>query len=349
MLVPNVLMAPFSGQIADRFESRVVVPAALVAMSASTLSIALVPLVWWAPVALFITATVGTMVGAASSATVGYLSRPEDMTRVTGIQQTYVSMGSLAGPAAGGILVGTTGYFWPFVIDSVSFLILAATFIGLGLNRKPEPHEEGAKPRALDGFRFLLGEPVLRAIMIILLMVILSLGVINVGEVFLVVDELGATPIIYGFIGALFAGGSLSGAVLLQVLKIPESKQAAGLLLAILLMVLALTGLSQAPTWQFAAVVYFLAGFGNAGVNIFAVGQIQRRAKESVRGRIMAAVQGSVNAGSMASLGFGGILIGIFGVREIFLAGGVMALLALFIFGPQLLRASKVVKEKSAP
>ena len=63
----------------------------------------------------------------------------------------------------------------------------------------------------------------------------------------------------------------------------------------------------------------------------------------------MAAVQGSVNAGSMASLGFGGILIGIFGVREIFLAGGIMALLALFIFGPQLLRASKVVKEKSAP
>ena len=157
MLVPNVLMAPFSGQIADRFESRVVVPAALVAMSASTLSIALVPIFWWAPVALFITATFGTMVGAASSATVGYLSKPEDMTRVTGIQQTYVSMGSLAGPAAGGILVGTTGYFWPFVIDSISFLILAATFIGLGLNRKPQPHEEGQKPRALDGFRFLLG------------------------------------------------------------------------------------------------------------------------------------------------------------------------------------------------
>jgi MFS family permease len=63
----------------------------------------------------------------------------------------------------------------------------------------------------------------------------------------------------------------------------------------------------------------------------------------------MAAVQGSVNAGSMASLGFGGILIGIFGVREIFLAGGIMALLALIVFGLQLLRASKVVKEKSAP
>lgn len=349
MLIPNVLMAPFSGQIADRFESRKVIPLALCAMSLSTLSIAFVTLSWWAPIALFTTATFGTMVGAATSATVGYLSRPEDMTRVAGIQQTYVSMGSLAGPAAGGILVGTTGFFWPFVIDSVSFLILAGTFLALGLNRQPQHEADGSKPRALDGFRFLIAEPVLRAIMIILLAVVLSLGVINVGEVFLVVDELGATPIIYGFIGALFAGGSLSGAILLQVLKIPESRQAAGLLLAILLMVLALTGLSQAPSWQFAAVVYFLAGFGNAGVNIFAVGQIQRRAKESVRGRIMAAVQGSVNAGSMASLGFGGILIGIFGVREVFLAGGVMALLALIVFGPQLIRASRVVKEKSAP
>ena len=62
----------------------------------------------------------------------------------------------------------------------------------------------------------------------------------------------------------------------------------------------------------------------------------------------MAAVQGSVNAGSMASLGFGGILIGVFGVREIFLAGGITALAALVVFGPQLIRASKV-KEKSAP
>ena len=44
MLVPNVLMAPFSGQIADRYPSRRVVPLALSAMAVSTLSIALMPL-----------------------------------------------------------------------------------------------------------------------------------------------------------------------------------------------------------------------------------------------------------------------------------------------------------------
>jgi len=341
MLVPNVLMAPFSGQIADRYPSRRVVPLALSAMAFSTLSIALMPLAWWAPIALFTTATFGTLVGASSAATVGSVSNPEDMTRVTGIQQTYVSMGSLAGPAAGGILVGTTGYFWPFVIDAASFVILTIVFLALGLNRLPTEHLEEDKPRALDGFRFLRDEPLLRAIVLLLLVVIVALGVISVGEVFLVVDELGASEIIYGFIGALFAAGSLLGALTLQLVRVPDEKQPLGLVFSIGLMVVSLSVLSQIQHWGYATIIYFLAGLGSAGVNVFAVGQIQRRAKESIRGRIMAAVQGSVTAGNALSLGLGGILIGIFGVREVFLAGGITALLALVIFGPKLVRAGR--------
>ena len=341
MLVPNVLMAPFSGQIADRYPSRRVVPLALSAMAVSTLSIALMPLAWWAPIALFTTATFGTLVGASSAATVGSVSNPEDMTRVTGIQQTYVSLGSLLGPAAGGILVGTTGYFWPFVIDAASFVILTIVFLALGLNRLPTEHLEEDKPRALDGFRFLRDEPLLRAITLLLLVVIVALGVISVGEVFLVVDELGASEIIYGFIGALFAAGSLLGALTLQLVRVPDEKQPLGLVFSIGLMVVSLSVLSQIQHWGYATIIYFLAGLGSAGVNVFAVGQIQRRAKESIRGRIMAAVQGSVTAGNALSLGLGGILIGIFGVREVFLAGGITALLALVIFGPKLVRAGR--------
>lgn len=341
MLIPNILMAPISGQIADRFQSRVVTPIALSMMSLSTLSIALVDLSWWAPVALFTTATFGTMVGAAVSATVGSVSRKEDMTRVTGIQQTFVSMGSLAGPAAAGLLVSATGYFWPFIIDSISFLILAGVFLALGLNRKPMGYTKENKPRALDGFRFLFGNPLLSSIILLLAVVILALGVISVGEVFLIVDELGASTVIYGIIGALFSGGAVIGAVILQGVKIPEDKQSWGLAASLLLMVLSLTALSLAPNWVFAGAIYLIAGVGNAGVNIFAIGQIQRRAKEEVRGRIMAAVQGTVTSANALSLGMGGLLIGLFGVREVFFAAGILALTALAIFGPRMIRASR--------
>ena len=341
MLIPNILMAPVSGQIADRFQARVVTPIALTMMSLSTLSIALVNLSWWAPVALFTTATFGTMVGASVSATVGSVSRREDMTRVTGIQQTFVSVGSLAGPATAGLLVSATGYFWPFVIDSVSFLILAGVFLALGLNRKPMGFSKEDKPRALDGFRFLFRSPLLSSIILLLAVVILALGVISVGEVFLIVDELGASTVIYGIIGALFSGGAVIGAVILQGVKVSEEKQSWGLVASLLVMVLSLTSLSLAPNWIFAGVIYLIAGMGNAGVNIFAIGQIQRRAKEEVRGRIMAAVQGTITSANALSLGMGGLLIGFFGVREVFFAAGILALAALAIFGPRLLRASR--------
>lgn len=349
MLIPNILMAPFAGQIADKVQSRVVIPLALLVMALSTLSIALIPLSWWAPVALFTTATFGTMVGAASAATIGFVSRPDDLTRVTGIQTTFVSLGSLAGPATGGLLVGTTGFFWPFVIDSVSFLILASVFLALGLNRPAANYPVGEKPRVLDGFRFLFHDSLLRIIMLVLIVVVLALGVINVGEVFLVVDELGADAITYGLIGALFAGGSLVSALVLQALKIPARLQMIGFLVSLATMVLSLTVLSQAQSLGVVAVLYFLAGSGNAGVNIFAIGQIQRNAREAVRGRIMAAVQGSVTAGNVTSLGLGGLLIGVFGVREVFLAGGIAALLALVVFGPQLIsKGRKNAAEQSA-
>ena len=341
MLLPNILMAPISGQIADRFPSRLVVPAALLMMSLSALSLAFIPVSWWAPIALFTIATFGSMVGASFSATIGLVTKTEDLTRVTGIQQTYVSLGNLAGPAVGGILVSTTGYFWPFIIDSASFFILACVFLLVGLNRKPVVHQDGEKPRAMDGFRFLFANPVLQPIMLLLMVVILALGVVGVGEVFLVVDELGASTLVYGIIGALFAAGALLGALSLQAIKIPESKQSWGLIASLLLMVVSLASLSLAPNYWFAGFVYFLAGIGNAGVNIFAIGQVQRLAKEETRGRIMAAVQGSVTAANAASLGVGGIVIGIFGVREVFLAAGILSLTALAIFGPRLLRASR--------
>ena len=48
--------------------------------------------------------------------------------------QTYASFGTLFAPALGGILVSTTGYVWPFVIDGISFVILGAALLLLGIN-----------------------------------------------------------------------------------------------------------------------------------------------------------------------------------------------------------------------
>ena len=63
--IPTILMAPVSGLIADKFSSRIVVVPALIVMGASSMTLAIGLPLWWTPIALFITACVGALVGPA--------------------------------------------------------------------------------------------------------------------------------------------------------------------------------------------------------------------------------------------------------------------------------------------
>ena len=57
------------------------------------------------------------------------IATKDDVPRAMGIQQTYSSFGNLFAPALAGILVAASGYFWPFVIDAISFFVLATTIL----------------------------------------------------------------------------------------------------------------------------------------------------------------------------------------------------------------------------
>ncbi len=55
----------------------------------------------------------------------------------------------------------------------------------------------------------------------------------------------------------------------------------------------------------------------------------------------MAAVNAIVTFSSVSASGAGGLLIGIFGVREVLLVGGVISAAVLIVFGPAVLRAGR--------
>ena len=63
--IPTILMAPVSGLIADRFSSRTVLMPCLTIMGLSSFSLSMGLPLWWTPIALFITACVGALVGPA--------------------------------------------------------------------------------------------------------------------------------------------------------------------------------------------------------------------------------------------------------------------------------------------
>lgn len=341
MIVPTILMAPISGLLADKFSTRALIPPLLIIMGLSNLTLAFNPAPWYTYFALALTASAGTAVGASFNAMLPTLAAPDDLPRVNGTQQTYSSMGTLFGPALGGFLVASTGYFWPFILDAISFFILGLAILALRINRPGVVHEDGQKLKAMDGIRLVFGDRLLRAIVVLVATLIVALGVINVGEVFLVIDELKATAAEYGLVGTAFALGSIGGAVITSAIKLPEKYHAGVLLGTIGILALTVLGLGFAWHWYVALGMSLIAGFANSGLNAYAMGIIMKRSTEEARGRVMAAIGAVISSGSVASIGIAGFAIGIFGVREVLVAGGVGSVIVLLILGPAVWRAAK--------
>jgi MFS family permease len=342
MAVPTIVLSPLAGWLADRFSTRAVVIPLLIVMGFSSGSLALPDMpTWYAPIALAITAACGTPVGPAFQAALATISKPEDLPRVQGLMQSSSSLGTLFAPALGGILTETTGYFWPFIIDMASFWLMTVAFFFIGVDRKGQKPEPGEKLSALEGIRFAMGDQLIRSIIILLTVLILALGAINVGEVFLVMDELGASKFIYGIVGMLFAAGSIAGAVLTASIKVDGKYHGRLLVFAIALLIVTVFSFALTTHWWQAMALSFIAGLGNAGLNAYVVGIIMARAPEASRGRVMAAFGAIVTTGSVVSTATAGGLIAALGVRSVLLYGGILATVIFFLLSPAVLRAGR--------
>ena len=341
MLIPSVIFSPWAGLLADRYPTRLFLPPLMLVMSLCSFSLAMDLPAWWAYIALFISATANTGVGAAFTALIPSLTTRDDMSRATGMQTTFNALGTMMAPALGGILVDRTGYFWPFIIDGISFLVLAVTVILLKVNRVGiTEHDEGSL-KALAGVKFVFQDPLIRAIVLLTAVLIVSLGVIQVGEVFLLIDELGATPLIYGIVGAVFALGAITGGIFTTLTKVPLRYHLRIVTVAILMIVVVVFTIARAHHWWVVMSFGFIGGACMSLLNAYGIGFIQNRTEEAVRARVMSTFNAIITVGSVTSTAIAGIAITAFGVREVFQAAAVIGLVILLIFGPAVLKAGK--------
>ena len=340
--IPSILMAPISGWVADRFSSRVVVALSVTAMGLSSLSLAVGFPLWWTPIALFITACCGTLVGPAWQAAEVSVTAPEDRPRVNGLMQSTSTAGTLIAPALGGILVSQFGYSLPFVIDAVSFWILGATFWLIRINRDPsENHEKGEKGAAVAGLKFVFSDGLIRSLVILISVLLISLSGVNVGSVFLAKDQLHASDAIYGLISAMFAVGSILGSVITAAIKVPAKYHALAVVLALVVLVATVMGMSAAWHWGVLFVLDFIAGLGNSVLNAYIFGIIMTRTPQEKLGRVSAAIGATVQAGSVLGLLIAGPAIALFGVRSVLFVAAAISAVVVLVFSPPVIRAGR--------
>lgn len=338
--VPTVVLAPWAGRLADTRDSRALAVWTSLASAAAVVAMALsmTLLTNYLPALFLLTLVLEASLAVASPTWQALLPRivgEDRVPRAMGSMQAALMLAQLAGPAVGGLLVGAGGAVFSFWIAGLGYLVLAVGAGCIHTRRGVAPAEDAKKESLLAGLRILTSDRLLRAILIGALFVILGAEAINVLDIFLARDVLGATEAEYGLLSAALAAGMVGGSLLAGQIRTERLRLAVNVMsVAGAAITLALMGL--APNLAFLYLYAVGAGACIGALNATFGALMILRTREETRGRISAMVLGLTRAVSIAALGVGGILGTVFEPRTGFVLCGaatftVAAVLAVVI------------------
>lgn len=174
-LLPVVLIGPFAGVVADRFDrlkqnrAAQFISALLAILMAGLLVIGKLEL--FSLVAL-VTAQ-GALVAAvqpARLAMVQQMVRREDMATAVALNSVCVNLARLLGPAAAGVMILHLNVVWIFIINALVTFCFVIVLGRLKLDPHERPHHGPFFRQMAEGFTYVLDTQALRLILLVLLL-----------------------------------------------------------------------------------------------------------------------------------------------------------------------------------
>jgi MFS family permease len=358
---PPVLLVRWTGRLADRADSRLLLVATGLAQAAVCVALAFVSGAV-AIIALVAVLAAGLAVTQPClSALLPSMVPADDLPKAMALSQTAGSLGLMLAPALGGLLMGRFGLRVPLLADAGSYLAIAAagrlirTRRGLA-SRPPTPAPSDVDvttgsleqhrcrndtPRtdaARDGWG-VRRDPLVRAAVVLVGAVVAAASLVNVAEVFFIRATLHSTAGAYGLMETVWVSASVAGGWWVARRR-PSDPGVARLLLGSLTLTCLGVGLmATVPAVGWLAPVSVLGGLGNGGVNVAAAVLLGRRVPAAMRGRAFAVFGAVANGANVAGLLLGGVLLAVLPVRATIAAAGLGGLAATAAFALPVLRA----------
>jgi MFS family permease len=311
--IPMSALAPFAGVFIDRSKRHRVL---VVTQALSLLqSVALALLTFTGMI------TVGGIIGlsifqglinafdapARQSFVVELVEERNDLPNAIALNSTMFNGARLLGPAIGGLLIASVGEAWCFTIDAISYsCVLAALLMMRLVPRVLQPHPHGPWKDLREGFRYAVGFPPVRALLLISGLVSFMVAIYQT-LLPIFADEAAAPgqgAAVFGFLGAAAGVGALSAALYLT-----SRRTVAGLgrviALAAVLAGVALIGFSTTRWLPMMYLTSVAGGFGMIVTFASCNTLLQTLVDDHMRGRLMGfyvvAVMGAAPMGSLAA------------------------------------------------
>jgi len=217
---PQMLLLPWTGLAADRFNQRKLLmltqtTMGVLALILGVLTIEGVTKLWHVYVFAFLFGCAAALDAPVRQTFVSELVGDDHLPNAVALNSTYFNAARLIGPALAGLLISKVGTGWAFLINGISF---AAVLISMSLFLVSELHPSVRATRApggfMEGFRYVWGRADLRAIMIMLFLI----GTFGLN--FPIFTSTMAVKVFhtdakgFGLLSSIMAVGTMSGALL---------------------------------------------------------------------------------------------------------------------------------------
>jgi MFS family permease len=335
--IPILVLAPWAGAVADRFDRRRVVVATQ--LGSTALSASLAAIAWagraneWVVIGCAFGLGIASAFSApASTALVTQLVERRDLPSAVGLNSMTFNIARAAGPALAALSVKTLGIPASFAINAASYLVFV---VALAFTH-PRAQEIASREDTRLGrsIQLLRAQPRLVLYLLIVAAVGFASDPVNtLAPAF--ANEFGKPDTFAGVLIGFFGAGAVAAAFVLAG-RVAGSRRRMAITLGLL--GFGIVGFSISPWLVPACAVLVVAGFGYLASNASATSRLQLEVADAQRGRVMA-------LWSVAFLGLrpfaslvDGALAAAYGVR---VAGVCLALPALACAGAVVLVRTK--------
>jgi MFS family permease len=217
---PQLLLLPWTGYAADRFDRRKLLIVTQAASGVLALALGLLVVtgrvqLWHVYGLAFLSGCVNAFDAPARQTFVSDLVGDDDLSNAVALNSTSMTVALMVGPAVAGVLIAAVGSGWAFLINAASF---GAVLASLGFLRLGELHPNAraghARGNLVEGLRYVRSRPDLKAILWMLFL-IGTFGLnfpIFISTMSVKIFHGGAGQ--YGLLNSVLAAGTFAGALL---------------------------------------------------------------------------------------------------------------------------------------
>jgi MFS family permease len=319
---PLVFLGLYGGVVADRFDRRrllIVTQSALALLAAAIGMLVATHLIqlWMIWVAALLLGLIMSIDKPALLAFVKDLVGETDLANAVALNNAVISSGRMIGPVISGLLIASFGMVPSFFINAISFGLVVLVLVIIDVARLHATGPAERKPRQVrEGLSYIRQDRVLRLTVIAMSVVFVAAYNFQVMVPLLSSRILDGSSELYGVAMSSLGLGAVTGSLLIASRVKPGGMMVAlccGLLSVVYIW------LSLPFGVYFALAGVFLLGASCGFFNVTVVSTLQLRARDDVRGRVMAMYSVGILGSALVGAPLAGTLADTVGVLGTFL------------------------------